>query len=51
MTGIDILTRDMATMPNGTIFVTHAHVTWGDDCPVSGDELARMRAEDGIRAL
>ena len=51
MTGIDILTRDTATMPNGTIFVTHAHVTWGDDYPVSGDELARMRAEDGLRAL
>lgn len=45
MTGIDILTRDMATMPNGTIFVTHAHVTWGDDYPISGDALAAIRAE------
>ena len=45
MTGIDILTRDTASMPNGTIFVTHAHATWGDDYPVSGDEIARMKAE------
>ena len=45
MTGIDILTRDTSTMPNGTIFVAHAHVTWGDDYPISGDELAAIRAE------
>lgn len=49
MTGIDILTRDMASMPNGTIFVTHAHVTWGDDYPISGDMLAVMRADQERR--
>lgn len=45
MTGIDILTRDTASMPNGTIFVTHAHATWGDDYPISGDMLAAVRAK------
>lgn len=44
MTGIDIQTRDVADMPNGTAVVTHAYARWGKDVPVSGDELALIRA-------
>ena len=48
MNGIDILTRDVATMRNGLQFVNHAprHAP-SIDYPISGDEIARMRAEAG----
>lgn len=45
MTGIDIETWDVADMPNGTAFVTHAYAKFGDDYPISGDMLAVMRAD------
>lgn len=44
MTGIDVLTRDWADTENGTAIVTHAYARWGKDVPVSGDELALIRA-------
>lgn len=44
MTGIDIVTRDLAETPNGTAIVTHAYARWGADYPISGDELALIRA-------
>lgn len=50
MTGIDILTRDTANMPGGIDWATYSWRKWEADTPVSGDELARMRAEDGLRA-
>lgn len=49
MGGIDVLTRDLADMPNGTSFVTH----FGErtinprEYPISGDEIARIRSEAG----
>lgn len=44
MTGIDIQTRDLAVMRSGATFAAYAHQQWGDDAPVSGDELAQVRA-------
>ena len=44
MTGIDHLTRDLADLPTATAFATHAYVRWDRDVPVSGDELALIRA-------
>lgn len=44
MTGIDIQTRDVADMPNGTAVVTHAYIRWDHDYPISGDDLALIRA-------
>ena len=44
MTGIDLLTRDVLGMPAG--FAAYSFESWGDDYPVSGDEIARMRAEE-----
>jgi hypothetical protein len=44
VTGIDIVTRDLAETPNGTAFAIHAYVMWGDDYPISGDEQALIRA-------
>lgn len=46
MTGIDILTRDTASMPHGFDWAEYSWMKWGADTPVSGDELARMRAEE-----
>ena len=48
MGGVDILTRDIADMRNGLEFVNHTprHVS-PFDYPISGDEIARMRAEAG----
>lgn len=46
MAGVDVLTRDLADMPNGTAYVTH----FGErsinprEYPISGDALAIMRA-------
>ena len=47
MTGIDILTRDVATMRNAAQFTTWGHQRHGTEWPISGDEIARMRAEAG----
>lgn len=44
MTGIDIQTRDLTVMRNGATFAAYAYEQWGDDAPVSGDELAKVRA-------
>lgn len=47
MSGVEILTRDLADMPNGAAYVTH----FGErsinprEYPVSGDMLAKVRAE------
>lgn len=46
MTGIDILTRDVAGTRNGVAIAAYAFEQWGNDYPVSGDEIARMKAEE-----
>lgn len=50
MNGVDSQTRDLATMRNGVAFVSYAFEKWGRDCPVSGDELAKIRAEKKTEA-
>ena len=43
MTGIDILTRDMAGTRNSAAIAAYAFEQWGNDFPVSGDEIALIR--------
>lgn len=42
---IDIQTRDLADMRNGIRFVSYRNQVAGDDWPISGDEIAHLRAE------
>lgn len=44
MNGIDQMTRDLSVMSSGATFAAYAHKDWGDNYPVSGDELAKVRA-------
>lgn len=48
MNGIDILTRDIATMKNGARFALWGYDRHGTEWPISGDMLAKIRDADAL---
>ena len=48
MNGIDILTRDIATMRNGARFASWGYDRHGTEWPISGDMLAKIRDADAL---